>query len=116
METLMEELCAHLRPLEEPGRAPVKPSGPGCAECLEAGGEWAHLRLCMSCGHVGCCDSSPSQHASKHAHKTKHPTIRSYEPDEDWAYCYPDDLTVDGIAALPGEQPPRHYTAPRRRG
>src|SRR4051794_9589016 len=104
----MEELCAHLEPLEDAARAPVKPSGPGCVECLETGGEWVHLRLCMACGHVGCCDSSPSQHASKHSHRTNHPTIRSYEPGEDWAYCYPDDFTVDGIIALPGEQPPRH--------
>jgi uncharacterized UBP type Zn finger protein len=115
MEADMEELCAHLSLLDKPGRQPVKPSGHGCGECLAIGGEWLHLRLCMSCGHVGCCDSSPNQHASKHAQKTKHPTIRSYEPGEDWAYCYPDDLTADGIPALPGESAPHHSAAPRRK-
>ena len=108
----MPEICEHLILLEKPGRAPVKPSGNGCTECLEGGGEWVHLRLCMSCGHVGCCDSSPSKHATKHAHRTQHPTLRSYEPGEDWAYCYPDDLMVDGVTTLPGEAAPRHYSAP----
>ena len=111
----MDELCAHLTMLEQPGRKPVKPSGPGCKECLEAGGEWVHLRLCVSCGHVGCCDSSPYRHATMHFHKTQHPTIRSYEPGEDWAYCYPDDLTVDGVTTLPGESAAGHYSAPPRR-
>ncbi|HEX9576853.1 MAG TPA: UBP-type zinc finger domain-containing protein [Myxococcales bacterium] len=111
----MDELCPHLKTLEDPGRAPVKPSGHGCKECLEIGDEWVHLRLCMSCGHVGCCDSSPNTHATKHFHQTQHPTVRSYEPGEDWAYCYPDDLTIDGLAALPGESASRHYSAPRAR-
>jgi uncharacterized UBP type Zn finger protein len=111
----MDELCGHLEKLEDPNRGPVKPSGHGCKECLELGDEWVHLRLCMTCGHVGCCDSSPNQHATKHFHGTRHPAIRSYEPGEDWAYCYPDDATVDGLPALPGESPPRHYSAPRAR-
>jgi uncharacterized UBP type Zn finger protein len=109
----MDELCEHLMPLQRPDRPPVKPSGHGCQECLEAGGEWVHLRLCMSCGHVGCCDSSPHTHATKHAHKTEHPTIRSYEPGEKWEFCYPDELTVDDALTLPGEEPPRHYSPAR---
>jgi len=108
----MAEICAHLEPLDEPGRKPVTPSGRGCKECLEAGGEWVQLRLCMSCGHVGCCDSSPNKHATKHFHRTQHPVIQAFEPDADWAYCYPDEITIDGVEALPGEKPPRHYSAP----
>jgi ubiquitin-hydrolase Zn-finger-containing protein len=60
----------------------VKPSGHGCEECLRSGGVWVHLRLCLECGHVGCCDESPNRHATKHHHTTGHPVIRSYEPDE----------------------------------
>ncbi|MGB7818972.1 MAG: UBP-type zinc finger domain-containing protein [Ornithinibacter sp.] len=64
----------------------VPPSGPGCVECTEAGGWWVHLRRCAACGHVGCCDSSPGQHASAHAAGGGHPIMRSYEPGEDWWY------------------------------
>jgi len=109
---MADEICAHLKELDPEGREPVQPSGKGCKECLESGDEWVHLRLCMSCGHVGCCDSSPNTHATKHAHRTKHPTIKSFEPGEDWAYCYSDDLMADGLRFLPGESAPRHYSAP----
>jgi uncharacterized UBP type Zn finger protein len=61
---------------------PVIPSAPGCEECLQIGSRWLHLRLCLSCGHVGCCDSSPNKHASKHFHATAHPLVRSLEPGE----------------------------------
>jgi uncharacterized UBP type Zn finger protein len=64
---------------------------PGCKECLEMGSRWVHLRICLSCGHVGCCDSSPNRHASAHARTTKHPVVTSGEVGEEWAYCYPDD-------------------------
>jgi uncharacterized UBP type Zn finger protein len=64
---------------------------PGCKECLETGSEWVHLRICLECGHVGCCDSSPNKHATKHHHATKHPLITSGEVGETWAYCYPHD-------------------------
>jgi thioredoxin reductase (NADPH) len=111
----MAESCSHLSMLEKPDRPPVKPNAHGCEECLAAGGDWVHLRLCMSCGHVGCCDSSPQKHATKHAHRTKHPTIRSYEPGEEWAYCYPDDATLDSVPMLPGEAAARHYSPPGRR-
>jgi thioredoxin reductase (NADPH) len=110
---MAEDICAHLEKLDPDDREPVHPSDKGCKECLEAGDEWVHLRLCMTCGHVGCCDSSPNKHATKHAHRTKHPTIKSFEPGEDWAYCYPDDLMIDGLSFLPGESASRHYSAPR---
>ena len=66
----------------------VPPSGNGCVECDEAGGWWAHLRRCARCGHVGCCDSSPSQHASAHFRDTQHPVMQSFEPGEDWFYDF----------------------------
>jgi uncharacterized UBP type Zn finger protein len=63
----------------------------GCKECLEIGGRWLHLRICLSCGHVGCCDNSPNRHATAHYRATEHPVITSAEAGETWAYCYPDD-------------------------
>ena len=64
----------------------------GCEECLASGDEWLHLRICLECGHVGCCDDSPNRHATAHAHATEHPIIRSLEPDEDWSWCYVDEV------------------------
>jgi uncharacterized UBP type Zn finger protein len=66
----------------------------GCEECLAAGGEWLHLRICLECGKVGCCDSSPNQHASDHAGSSGHPLIRSLEPGEEWSWCFIDDLAL----------------------
>lgn len=66
----------------------VPPSGPGCVECTASGGWWFHLRRCAGCGHIGCCDTSPSQHATAHYRDTGHPILRSYEPGEDWFYDY----------------------------
>jgi uncharacterized UBP type Zn finger protein len=63
----------------------------GCEDCLKMGGEWVHLRICLTCGHVGCCDSSPNRHATAHFHATKHPIVTSGEVGETWAYCYIDD-------------------------
>ncbi|MHB1134661.1 MAG: UBP-type zinc finger domain-containing protein [Chloroflexota bacterium] len=60
----------------------------GCEECLQTGDRWVHLRQCLICGHVGCCDESKNRHATKHYHATQHALIRSFEPDEDWAWCY----------------------------
>src|SRR5207249_1687978 len=75
---------------------PVPPRTPtGCEECLRAGTSWVHLRLCLTCGHVGCCDDSPSRHATRHAQATSHPVIASYEPGERWAWCYTDQVGVD---------------------
>jgi hypothetical protein len=63
----------------------------GCEECLKIGGQWVHLRVCLTCDHVGCCDASPNRHATAHNHRTHHPIIASAEVGETWAYCYPDD-------------------------
>jgi hypothetical protein len=83
----------------------VAPSGPGCLECEESGGWWFHLRRCAACGHVGCCDSSPSQHASAHARAQGHAWIRSYEPGEDWFYSFDDGQVYEG----PELAPPQHH-------
>jgi hypothetical protein len=66
----------------------VVPNADGCADCLRLGTPWVHLRLCLTCGHVGCCDSSPMRHARAHFHATDHPIIQSFEPDENWRWCY----------------------------
>lgn len=63
----------------------------GCVDCLAIGGRWVHLRVCLSCGHVGCCDSSPNRHATKHFRSTGHPIITSAEPGESWVWCYVDE-------------------------
>jgi uncharacterized UBP type Zn finger protein len=73
----------------------VTPGTPeGCADCLRLGTSWVHLRLCLTCGHVGCCDSSPMRHAHEHAHATGHPIIQSFQPGEDWRWCYVDEAFV----------------------
>jgi uncharacterized UBP type Zn finger protein len=64
---------------------------PGCVDCLKIGGQWVHLRICLTCGHVACCDSSPNRHATAHNHATNHPVMTSGEVGETWAWCYPDD-------------------------
>ena len=75
----------------------VKRSGNGCVECLKLGMRWVHLRECLDCGHVGCCDSSIGKHATKHFHATKHPVMRSIEPGERWGWCYVDEMEVDVV-------------------
>ena len=67
----------------------------GCEDCLKIGSMWVHLRLCMTCGHVGCCDSSSHRHARQHFHHTHHPIVRSFEPGENWGWCYIDNVTVE---------------------
>jgi uncharacterized UBP type Zn finger protein len=84
--------CTHLAQIHE-----VTPSARGCEDCLKTGGRWVHLRLCQSCGHVGCCDSSPNRHATKHFRQTEHPVIKSFEPGEEWGYCYVDDAFFESI-------------------
>jgi hypothetical protein len=64
----------------------------GCEECLAMGSRWVHLRMCQTCGHIGCCDSSPNRHATAHVHASGHPIVRSAEPGENWSYCYEDDI------------------------
>jgi CPA2 family monovalent cation:H+ antiporter-2 len=81
--------CSHLDQVRA-----VEPSAVGCEECLETGGSWVNLRICMICGHVGCCDASPGKHATAHYHASKHPIIRSLEPGETWGWCYEDQVTI----------------------
>jgi hypothetical protein len=83
----------------------VPPSGTGCVECLQSEGWWFHLRRCAICGHVGCCDTSPSQHATRHARQFDHVVIQSFEPGEDWFWDYRTESVVEG----PPLAPPRHH-------
>ena len=86
----LEGDCDHLREV----RPPVEPDTPGeCGDCLREGTAWVHLRMCVSCGHIACCDSSPQRHASAHHEATGHPVMRSAEPGEDWRWCFVDELT-----------------------
>lgn len=109
----MPDPCSHLEHTMQ-RKAPVHPSGHGCKECLQSGDAWVHLRLCMTCGHVGCCDDSPNRHATSHFHQSHHPVIRSYEPGEDWGYCYPDDAFLEELPGLSGESARVHYDPPSR--
>ncbi|HEY7432785.1 MAG TPA: UBP-type zinc finger domain-containing protein [Streptosporangiaceae bacterium] len=99
---------------EMPGVDPtVPPTGTGCAECEGAGGWWFHLRRCAQCGHIGCCDSSPSQHASRHAADSGHPVIRSFEPGEAWFWSYPSgEFYESGPALAAPEHHPLGQPAP----
>ena len=81
--------CAHLGQVRD-----VQPRATGCEECLEIGSRWVHLRMCRTCGHVGCCDSSPNRHSTAHFHETGHPIVRSIEPGESWSWCYVDEVVV----------------------
>lgn len=81
--------CQHLSQIQV-----VTPSAQGCEDCLKSGGWWVHLRLCLTCGHVGCCDSSPNKHATKHFNTTQHPIIQSFEKGENWRWCYVDQTLV----------------------
>jgi uncharacterized UBP type Zn finger protein len=98
----MATTCAHLDEIKA-----VEPSGPGCVECVAAGRrDWVHLRVCQECGHVGCCDDSPGRHTTAHYRATAHPIIRSFEPGEDWYYCYPDNLLFELEDAPPAPSHP----------
>jgi uncharacterized UBP type Zn finger protein len=90
----------------------VPPSGTGCAECDPVGGWWVHLRRCAQCGHVGCCDSSPAQHATAHFRATGHPVIQSFEPGEDWFWDYRTDEPVRGPELAAPTAHPEDQTAP----
>jgi uncharacterized UBP type Zn finger protein len=81
--------CSHLETIKV---TTLPESVDGCEDCLREGGLWLHLRICLECGHVGCCDDSPGRHATHHAKAAEHPLIRSLEPGEEWSYCYVDDL------------------------
>lgn len=108
----MAEPCKHLDEVAHGRTKPVQPSGKGCQECLESGGTWVHLRLCLTCGHVGCCDDSPRRHATAHFHQTRHPVVKSFEPGESWAWCYADDEMSEAIPAFPVESPSHHLGVP----
>jgi hypothetical protein len=86
----MPRACTH-----ESTIVTVTPSAAGCEECLKTGSWWVHLRLCRTCGHVGCCDDSPNRHATKHFHATTHPIIEGYDPPEGWGWCYVDETEVE---------------------
>jgi len=94
----MSETCEHVGQVRD-----VTPSAARCEDCIRTGDGWVHLRLCRVCGHVGCCDSSPNQHATKHFHATGHPVIQSFEPDEDWGWCFVDEvpLALQTVIARP---------------
>ena len=104
----MPDGCPHERQVQE-----VKPSARGCEECLKIGSPWLHLRLCRTCGHVGCCDDSPNRHATAHYHATRHPVIEGYDPPEGWGWCYIDEVFLDlSDRATPQWGPiPRYYRA-----
>ena len=82
--------CTHTDQIRD-----VHPNTQGCEECLKTGSWWVHLRMCRICGHVGCCDSSPNKHATRHFHDTKHPIVQSFEPGEDWMWCYVDEVMME---------------------
>lgn len=81
--------CDHVELIQE-----VTPSAEGCEECLQMGDTWFHLRLCLICGHVGCCDNSKNKHATAHFHETGHPIIQSFQPGERWRWCYVDEIML----------------------
>jgi uncharacterized UBP type Zn finger protein len=91
--------CTHLDTIEI---TELPESVDGCVDCLATGDGWVHLRICLECGHVGCCDSSPNRHASAHARSSGHPLIRSLQPGERWSWCYVDELAME-IPAVHGE-------------
>jgi uncharacterized UBP type Zn finger protein len=84
--------CSHVNQIEN-GVTPKTPDG--CEECLQTGDEWMHLRLCLTCGHVGCCDSSPNKHARQHFEQTHHPVVRTFQSRDDWQWCYVDEVYLD---------------------
>ena len=94
----MAQTCDHVEMAGSP-----EPRTDGCEECLEMGDTWVHLRRCLSCGHVGCCDSSKNRHATKHFHQTQHPVVQSFQPGEDWVWCFVDELLLEDM--------PRHHGA-----
>jgi len=100
----MPDGCSHLATIRD-----VTPSALGCEECLRIGSPWVHLRICRTCGHVGCCDSSPNKHATKHFHRTKHPIIEGYDPPEGWGWCYFDLVMFD----LSNRRTPHNGPIPR---
>ena len=91
--------CSHLDQVEVT-ELPAEVAG--CEDCLRIGGKWLHLRICLTCGHVGCCDNSPNRHATAHYHATSDPLLRSLEPGEEWSWCYVDEVFLE-IPEVTGE-------------
>ena len=89
---MVRRTCPHVKQIQ-----PVTPNSEGCEECQTTGDEWVHLRLCLTCGHVGCCDSSRNKHATKHFHATGHAVMKSAEPGENWGWCYIDQIQLDSV-------------------
>jgi uncharacterized UBP type Zn finger protein len=85
-----DTVCGHLDTITE-----AVPHATGCEDCLRIGGQWVHLRRCLACGHIGCCDSSPNTHATAHHRSSDHPLIQSFEPGEDWIWCFPDEIAFE---------------------
>ena len=88
----MSDGCSHLKQIKF-----TTTDKDYCEDCVKIGDDWVHLRLCLSCGHVACCDSSKNKHATKHFHGTKHPLVRSIEPGESWVWCYADEVEAGEI-------------------
>ncbi len=88
----MTALCPHLAAIR-----PVSSHAAGCEDCLPLGDTWVHLRLCQTCGHVGCCDNSQNKHATKHFQQSQHPIIKSFELGEEWGWCYVDEIFFDTL-------------------
>jgi hypothetical protein len=86
----MSKRCSHADQI-----LTVTPSARGCQECLQTGSPWVHLRICRTCGHVGCCDESPGKHATRHFKSTRHPIIEGYDPPEGWGWCFLDEVFID---------------------
>ena len=100
----MSKGCTHIAGIQD-----VTPSALGCEECLKSGSPWLHLRICRTCGHVGCCDDSPNKHATAHFHATGHPIIEGYDPPEGWGWCYVDEVMFD----LSNRKTPHNGPIPR---
>ncbi len=98
---MSEPSCSHLKTIID-----VAPSGDGCIDCLAIGSHWLHLRRCTACGHVGCCDSSPMKHVTAHFGETTHPLVQSFEPGEDWLWCYVDNVAFEVESMTPGPSHP----------
>jgi uncharacterized UBP type Zn finger protein len=94
-------MCSHRDLIRD-----VDPRADGCEDCLAVDAGWVHLRMCMTCGHVGCCDSSPNKHASEHFRAKGHPIVRSFEPGEDWWWCYADQVMFEVADAAPAPSHP----------
>jgi uncharacterized UBP type Zn finger protein len=91
-ERAMTDQCTHLDQIKD-----VKPSAEGCTDCLQSGDRWFHLRICATCGYVGCCDNSKNRHATHHFEETGHPIIRSFQPGEEWGWCYIDEIFFETL-------------------